>query len=144
MCQAQVPHLQRVCRGILYLFYLYKCVVLCMNIGQTNPLSSMPHSSRIHLFQGIFHCWKHLLNSVMGLCKSCCVVLIVHCSSAASIMISILSALTKSCTSAITISFLLHKGRPDLRSLSAQTKGYAPIFTVANPLNNLRTSHGLL
>ena len=99
-----------------------------MNIGQTNPLSSMPNSVWIHLFQGLFHCWKHLLNSVMGHCKSCCIVLTVHCSSATSLMISTWSALTKSCTSAVTISFLLHEGLPDPRSLSAQIKGYAPIL----------------
>jgi hypothetical protein len=103
-----------------------------MNIGQTNPLSSMPHSACVNLFQGLFHCWKHFLNSVMGLCKSCCITLIVHCSSATSLMISIWSALTKSCTSALTISFLLHERRPDPRSLSAQIKGYAPIVRWRN------------
>ena len=144
MCQAQVPHLQRMCRSILYLFYPFKCLVLSMNIGQINPISSMPRCAWIKLFQGIFHCWKHLLNSVMGLCKSCCIVLNVHCSSATSLMISICSALTESCTSAIIVLFFLHKGRPDLRSLSAQIKGYAPVFTVANQRNNLRISDGLL
>jgi hypothetical protein len=46
-----------------------------MNIGQTNSLSSIPHSAWIYLFQGLFHCWKHPSNSVTGLCKSCCFVL---------------------------------------------------------------------
>ena len=114
------------CISILYLFYIFKCVVLFMNIRQTNPLSSMPHSAWINLFRGIFHCWKHLVNSVMGLFKSCCIMLIVHCSSATSLMISTWSALTKSSTSAITISFPLHKDIQTLGQFLHRSKDTHP------------------